>query len=615
MKANRIFRILKWTAGIIISLVVLVAVATLLANSNYVQQQLLKKATSYLSERLGTSVKADSVSVNLFVPSMSLYGLDIEDQQKRPMLRMGEASARITIASIWEKSITIEHIEADRLEAMIIKDSLDSAPNYQFLVDSLSKKKDVNKEKESNGKTKLNIDMREVTLNNARFSFQQGNKKNEISLVMLDVNAKGEGYDVKLDSLRLKTNNHMPRKNTNRPNRGWFDAGHLDITASLECSIHTAKKDTLSLTLDNATISDRIIGIDIKDMHLKATSDMKTMWLKDIALKQGSTSLNISSAAITLPNKKTGRKLAYKTGVITGNVILRDIARPFAPVLKGFQLPLRLKVQMSGNEDMMRFTNVRVSTTDNHLTIAANGYINNLRVKHGYKVSFDVNNMKIKQGTAERVINQFPVKRLMMSQLQKLGDITYNGHFDAVWRNETFMGHLATACGPFDFHFSIDDNNKWLKGGISTTAFRLGTAFEIADLGNVACHADFNVDISKERTALARKDKGGKLPIGSVSATVDDSSYKKLHVRNVDATIDCDGSIAEGDITQRGKHRDIYCHFTYNPNLSKSKLKLSKPGISFHKKDKSNDEQMTDSVGQKKKKGLLRGLFKKKSKE
>ena len=580
MKANRIFRILKWTAGIIISLVVLVAVATLLANSNYVQQQLLKKATSYLSERLGTSVKADSVSVNLFVPSMSLYGLDIEDQQKRPMLRMGEASARITIASIWEKSITIEHIEADRLEAMIIKDSLDSAPNYQFLVDSLSKKKDVNKEKESNGKTKLNIDMREVTLNNARFSFQQGDKKNEISLVMLDVNAKGEGYDVKLDSLRLKTNNHMPRKNTNRPNRGWFDAGHLDITASLECSIHTAKKDTLSLTLDNATISDRITGIDIKDMRLTATSDMKTMWLKDIALKQGSTSLNISSAAITLPNKKTGKKLAYKTGVITGNV-----------------------------------TNVRVSTTDNHLTIAANGYINNLRVKHGYKVSFDVNNMKIKQGTAERVINQFPVKRLMMSQLQKLGDITYNGHFDAVWRNETFMGHLATACGPFDFHFSIDDNNKWLKGGISTTAFRLGTAFEIADLGDVACHADFNVDISKERTALARKDKGGKLPIGSVSATVDDSSYKKLHVRNVDATIDCDGSIAEGDITQRGKHRDIYCHFTYNPNLSKSKLKLSKPGISFHKKDKSNDEQTTDSVGQKKKKGLLRGLFKKKSKE
>ena len=478
MKANRIFRILKWTAGIIISLVVLVAVATLLANSNYVQQQLLKKATSYLSERLGTSVKADSVSVNLFVPSMSLYGLDIEDQQKRPMLRMGEASARITIASIWEKSITIEHIEADRLESMIIKDSLDSAPNYQFLVDSLSKKKDIGKEKESNGKTKLNIDMRKVTLKNARFSFQQGDKKNEISLVMLDVKAKGEGYDVKLD---------------NRPNRGWFDVGHLDITASLECSIHTAKKDTLSLTLDNATISDRITGIDIKDMHLKATSDMKTMWLKDIALKQGSTSLNISSAAITLPNKKTGKKLTYKTGVITGNVILRDIARPFAPVLKGFQLPLRLKVQMSGNEDMMRFTNVRVSTTDNHLTIAANGYINNLRVKHGYKVSFDVNNMKIKQGTAERVINQFPVKRLMMSQLQKLGDITYNGHFDAVWRNETFMGHLATACGPFDFHFSIDDNNKWLKGGISTTAFRLGTAFEIADLGDVACHADFGM--------------------------------------------------------------------------------------------------------------------------
>lgn len=615
MRAKSIFRILKWTAGIIISLVALVGVATLLANSNYVQQRLLKKATAYLSERLGTSVKADSVSVNLFVQTMSLYGLDIEDQQRRPMLRMGEASARVTIASIWEKNITIEHIEADRLEAMVIKDRPDSAANYQFLIDSLAHKKEGEKKKDSNGKTKLNIDMRHVTLNHADFSFRQGEHKNEISLAMLDVVERDGEYDIELDSLRLKTNNHKPRKNTNRPHRGWFDAGHLDITASLKCTVHTVRKDTLSMTLDDVSISDRTAGINIKDMSLKAASDMKTLWLKDIALKQGSTSLNIANATITLPNKKTGTKLAYKTGSISGNVILRDIARPFAPVLRGFQLPLTLKAQMSGTEDMMRFSNVHVSTADSRLSIAANGRITDLRKKHGYKVSFDVSSMKIKQGMAEQVISQFRVKRLMMSQLQKLGNITYSGHFDVVWRNEAFRGHLNTACGPLDFHFSIDDNNKWLNGGVSTSGFHLGKVFEIADLGDVVCHADFNIDISKKRTALARKDKGGKLPIGSVTATVDDSSYKKIHVRNIDAIIDCDGSTAEGDITHRAKRHDAHCHFAYNPSLSKNKLKISKPGIHFHKKDKGGDMQTTDTIGQKKKKGLLKGLFKKKKTE
>ena len=46
-----------------------------------------------------------------------------------------------------------------------------------------------------------------------------------------------------------------------------------------------------------------------------------------------------------------------------------------------------------------------------------------------------------------------------------------------------------------------------------------------------------------------------------------------------------------------------------------NKLKISKPGIHFHKKDKGGDMQTTDTIGQKKKKGLLKGLFKKKKTE
>ena len=608
-------RFLKWTAGIITAIVAIIGIGTLLINTSYVQQRLLKRATAYLTERLGTNVKADSVSVNLFVPSMSLYGLSIDDQEGRPMLSMGEADARLTINSLWARDITIERLEADRLKAVLIKEHSDSAANYQFLIDSLGKKPHEGQDTEKKSK-KLSVDLRHLIIDHAHISYQLEERKTTGSVALLDVKRRGEGFVINVDSLRMKTDNHLPRKNTKKPNRGWFDAGHLDITASLKCTVKTAKKDTLALSIEDATISDRTAGIDIKGLCLNATSNLKKLWLQDIALTQGTTSLNIANADITLPDKKTGRQLAYKTGEIKGNVLLRDIARPFAPVMKDFSMPLTLKTQMSGTQDMMRFSNVRVSTTDNNLTIAAKGYINDLREKNGLVISFDVEKMTIVKGMAERVISQFPVKRLMMKQLQHLGNITYQGHFDVVTKQESFRGHLTTACGPLDFNFTIDGNNKWLKGALGSKTFQLGNAMEIKDLGDVSCHADFNIDISKQRTAKIRQEKGGKLPIGTVTATIEDCSFKRIHVRNIDASIQCDGAVAEGQITQRGKRRDLYCSFAYTETPNGSNLKITDPGISFHKKQDSLNTSKKETAGPNNKKGkkLINIFFKKKNK-
>lgn len=615
-------RTLKWTAGVLITLVAIVGIGTLLLNTNYVQQRLLKRATTILSERLGTNVKADSVSVNLFVPSVSLYGLRIDDQEGRPMLKMGEADARLTINSLWARDITVERLEANRLEALLIKAHSDSAANYQFLLDSLAKKPNEGKNKKKKSK-KLSIDLHHFIVDHAQIIYQLENKKTSGSVALLDVEQEGEGFAVKVDSLHFTTNNNLPRKNANRPNKGWFDAGHLDITASLRGTIHVAKADTLALTLTKATIIDKKTGINIKDLRLKATSNMKKFWLKDIALKQGSTTLNIPNATFTKqPSPNT--KFYFEAGVVSGNVVLRDIARPFAPVLQNFTLPLMLRTQVSGTPDMLKFSNVRVNTADKHLTIAANGIINHLREKGNLTVSFDVNSMKIKPGTAEKIIKLFPVKRLMMKQLNLLGDITYKGHFDVVGHSESFRGLLSTNCGPLNFNFTIDNGNQWINGALGSKAFRLGHVMELKDLGDVSCHADFKVDISKPRTAKMRQEKGGKLPIGTVTATIDDCSYKKTHVRNLDASIQCDGAVAEGDITQRGKRRDLYCHFAYTETQDASKLKISDPGIRFHKKNDSLDtknssknakQDETDGTKQKKDKNLLKRLFKKKDKE
>lgn len=600
---NRKLRIALWTVGGLVAGVAgLLGVGTLMLNSHGVQQRLLHRATALLSDQFGTTVSADSVSVNLFGPSAALYGLQVSDQQGRPMLTMGRAAARLTIAAFHpfaadgeRLSITVERVEADHISAMLVKPHRDSVANYQFIVDSLKSQSDRKRrpagEKKARGGKALSVSLRHIRLADVALSYQLAQKHQAATIAVLDVEQRDTALAVAADSLRFKTDNHRPRKNKGRPHRGWFDAGHLDLVASIRATIHPSRPDSLVFAVEQATVSDATAGIDVRSLTLHGHYDRRRLHLSDIAIQQGSTTLRIDTACVVLPNKRTDTPLSYSTGVITGRAILRDIARPFAPVLQHFRLPLRLRTRMSGNAHGMRFSGVQVSTADRQLSIAATGRIDHIDVKHGVTVHFDVQRMTAQNAVVEKIIQQFPVKRLMMEQLRRLGTITFKGSFDVVYKRETFRGELGTAGGPLHFQFSIDDVGKWITGSVGSHAFALGQVFDVPGLGVIKCDADFRVDISKQRTAVMRRQKGGRLPIGSVRATVHDSSYKGIHVRNIDATVESDGAVAEGDIIDHGKHRDLYCHFAYTSANGKSHLKLSHPGVKLHLFSRTPEEQ------------------------
>ena len=133
-----------------------------------------------------------------------------------------------------------------------------------------------------------------------------------------------------------------------------------------------------------------------------------------------------------------------------------------------------------------------------------------------------------------------------------------------------------------NFQFALDELNKYVYGSARTDSFELGKAMDMPDLGKIACKADFKFDISKPRTAQMRKLKGGKLPIGRVTAEVAEGKYKKVKVRNLFAELESDGAVAMGNITVKGKRMDVLCGFSFT-NTSEMKKTKIKPGIKFHK--------------------------------
>ena len=612
---KRIRNILVTTVGIVAVTAWLVGVVTLLLNTPYVQQQLLQRATTLLAERLNTRVEVNSVNVNLFVPSLSLKGVSIDDQKGEPLLRMNKLTAEMSIESLWENTFVVKQVKTEGLEARLVKTEEDSVPNYQFLIDAFSKKKTQKKEEVPQEKKKwgLTLELHHLQLKDTRISHQMGEKKTQAEMQRLDVKQKREAYRFDISNLHLTTDNGKPHKKELHPKRGAFDAGHLNLLVNAKGTFQPVSKDSLNVTLTQTTIQDSVAGIDISDLHLNATSNKKTLVLTDMGLKQGATTLNIGRADITLPNKKTGQELTYHSESISGHVVLRDIAKPLVPALREFRLPLQLTTEMSGTGDQMTFKNVRVNTDDKRLTLTANGRIDHLRKGEETTVSFDVNQLHSRQGMAEKVINQFIVKKLMMNQLEHLGDIKYKGHFDVVGKCEIFKGRLTTNGGDLDFHFTVDGNVQRVYGTFSSEAVKVGDVMEMPSIGDVNLQTSFDIDISKERTAKMRREKGGKLPIGTVTATVNECSYKRIHIKNINISIQSNGADADGRIVQQGNRRQIHCDFIYNENDPKHKLRIQNAGISFHKKQKDGEETPDNIPNKKKKKA--KGLFKKKSEE
>ena len=429
-------------------------------NTPYVQQRLLERATTLLAERLNTRVEVSSVNANLFVPSLSLTGVSIDDQKGKPLLRMKELTAEMSVESLWKKDFVVKEVKTDGLEATLVKTDEDAVANYQFLIDAFSKKKPKkptdNSEKKKNWR--LALEPQHLKLTDTRISHQVGQKNTQAEMRRLDVKRKGEAYRFDLSDLHLVTDNGKPHRKELRPKRGAFDAGHLNLTVNAAEPFVT--KDSLNITPTQATLQDSVAGIDINDLHLNATYNKKTLVLTDMGLKQGATTLDVGRADITLPNKKTGQELAYHSKSISGHVVLKDIAKPLVPALREFHLPLRLTTEMSGTDNRLTFRNVRINTDDNRLILTAHGHIDHLRKGEETIVSFDVDQLHSRQGMAEKVINQFIVKKLMMNQLEHLGDIKYKGHFDVVRNCEIFKGRLTTNGGDLDFHFTVDGNSK-----------------------------------------------------------------------------------------------------------------------------------------------------------
>ena len=606
---------------------VLVLATVIVANSSYVQNKLVGMVTDALSKKLNAEVQIDRVTLNLIGMSANIEGIKLKDQQQRDMLKVKRVWGHLRALALLRGEILLRKCEVDSISALLIKPK-DGPANYQFLLDANKKDKKDKQPKDSTKRSAFKFDLKDAVVKGIHVKYNDDDyelaqayynhwrgkhtitahhfkadweKQTKKALVKWNLDSgtltasipekdKGKAR-IDIKGLELKSDCDLPRRNFGKPHHGAFDDRHFNLQADLGIDILHIGKDSIRLDLTNGCVKDTIAGIDLTELKSDITINGKHMIFTNAVVQQVTTRLDIPRADFYLPDKEKGTSLSYNADTIKGRVMLKDISQPFARVLHKFSIPLNLSVSINGNGDGMIFKDIHVNTDDKKLDIKAMGMLRNLKEARKLALHFEVYQMVAKPGIKHKIINQFTVKKYMMNQIFAMGLVRYAGSFDILWKKQQFRGLLNTEKGDVDFNFELDGVNKYITGNVSTDSLKLGELFQLEKLGNIDCTASFKVDISKSRTGVMRKQKGGKLPMGQVKADIRKIGYRNINMKNIIADIESDGAIANGDVTLKGSLTDLILQFSFTNTDEMSKMKV-KPRLRFgHNDDKKEKKE------------------------
>ena len=606
---------------------ILILATVIVANSSYVQNKLAGMVTDALSKKLNAEVQIDRVTLNLIGMSANIEGIKLKDQQQRDMLKVKRVWGHLRALALLRGEILLRKCEVDSISALLIKPK-DGPANYQFLLDANKKDKKDKQPKDSTKRSAFKFDLKDAVVKGIHVKYNDDDyelaqayynhwrgkhtitvhhfkadweKQTKKALVKWNLDSgtltasipekdKGKAR-IDIKGLELKSDCDLPRRNFGKPHHGAFDDRHFNLQADLGIDILHIGKDSIRLDLTNGCVKDTIAGIDLTELKSDITINGKHMIFTNAVVQQVTTRLDIPRADFYLPDKEKGTSLSYNADTIKGRVMLKDISQPFARVLHKFSIPLNLSVSINGNGDGMIFKDIHVNTDDKKLDIKAMGMLRNLKEARKLALHFEVYQMVAKPGIKHKIINQFTVKKYMMNQIFAMGLVRYAGSFDILWKKQQFRGLLNTEKGDVDFNFELDGVNKYITGNVSTDSLKLGELFQLEKLGNIDCTASFKVDISKSRTGVMRKQKGGKLPMGQVKADIRKIGYRNINMKNIIADIESDGAIANGDVTLKGSLTDLILQFSFTNTDEMSKMKV-KPRLRFgHNDDKKEKKK------------------------
>lgn len=386
----------------------------------------------------------------------------LDDQSGKEMVKVSRLSAKFDILPLFNGKISISSVQLFGFNVNLNKQTPESKPNFQFVLDAFAPKNTIQKQ----NNTILRINSLLI-------------RRGKIS------------YDVLSEK-------ETPAK---------FNPQHIclrNIIANI--SLKTLQSDSINATIKRLSIEEEHSGLELKKLSLKAIGNNRQMKIENFAIDLPNTSLTMDTIRMEYDSLGAfgnfARDVHFSFSMLPSQIVLKDLSA-FVPAFKFFREKLEVEVKANGTIDRLTCPHLSVSAGNRfHLK----GEVSLQDLSHP-ESTYIFGNLSRLYAAPEGIA--FFVRNLNESYigippvLQRLGTISFHGEIAGYFTDLVAYGEVQTDIGfiKTDVKLSADKNKGYFaySGSVETEDFELGKILDNKSFGKVTFNLNVDGDYYDNR--------------------------------------------------------------------------------------------------------------------
>ena len=479
-KFRKVKHIVRFT--IIIALVCYFGIIAVLSLP-FIQKRLSVLAAQELSRIMQTEVSIGNIDLGL-LNRVIIQNVYLEDKSGQELLKVARLSAKIELSPLLHGRIRISSIQLFGLNAHLNRQTPESKPNFQFILDAFASKDTVKK--------KSNIDLR-------------------INSVLI---RRGQIYYDLLSAAQTP---------------GRFNTNHLGIqNFSATLSLKALTPDSLNAQIKRLSFNEQS-GFKLKKLALKLTANHYGLQANNVEVSLPHSELAIDTLAVAHDSASSFPIFNNDTQYMArmhASIALSDLAM-FVPSFAHFDDDINLRIALEGKGYQTKCTDIYLSNNDQSLLLKGEAMINHWNEKNDLFLFGNLSQLDADKEGISWLIQNLTGKANAPDILQRIGDISFNGDISGYLNQLTTHGTLLTDVGNIRANVTMHSDTithlHSYSGKIISPELNLGMLLnQEKTLGNAA----FDIELQGFKYNNGKAESYIKVNISSLT-------YKQYEYRNI----------------------------------------------------------------------------------
>lgn len=518
-------RLEKILVNIVGTMVAVYAAIVLLFSLPFMQTALASWTASLLTAQLKSKVDIGSVNLG-FLNRIIVNDITVYEPSGKTLGTIARMSASIDLISLLSGQIDIGTAQLFGIKATLYRETPESAPNYQFIIDAFAQE-----EQEEPAKLDLHIG----------------------SFIMRHANVT---YDIRSRAMHP----------------GTLDMNHLNLhDCGMNVVLRCLTDDSINISVKRLKAKELNSGFALKDTQFKLTANSQTGSLSQFSLSLPHSHIETDLVSIEYGALKTDSIFRVFPTIIKGSLTpcdLKSISSKLAPLNQLFQF----RISAEGDNKCVTIKECRIESDG--LLLDAQAHTDNPLHQQQRAFHGTINQL---HGTSDAILNILTALVPKHGQEELIGqmkDVNFAGTIDYAANGiTTSKGKLKTGLGSAEYDMELD-NEQFLTAELHADSLSIDQLLQKPQWGKASFDLDVAINLSQTKP----------FPAGSLQGNIRQLQYNGYNYKDIALDAHSTSNSVKGTLSINDMHIKANADFAY-ANAPSKDIQLALLLEQFHPHD------------------------------